>query len=65
MTNHFYVCSACGAAAYYDGRCGDGPILMCGCDKRGGRWVNDSHGGGYHTNPSGARPVNNNDNGHE
>ncbi len=30
-----YVCSECGAAAYYDGRCGDGPILMCGCDKKG------------------------------
>jgi hypothetical protein len=29
-----YVCSYCGAAAYYDGRCGDGPVLMCGCDKR-------------------------------
>lgn len=25
-----YVCSACGKEAYYDGRCGDGPILMCG-----------------------------------
>lgn len=27
-----YFCSCCGASAYYDGRCGDGPILMCGCD---------------------------------
>lgn len=27
-----YVCSVCGKSAYYDGRCGDGPILMCGCD---------------------------------
>ncbi len=51
-----YVCSNCGAGAYYDGRCGDGPILMCGCDKRGSRWVNDGRGG-YHTNPSGAKPV--------
>lgn len=25
-----YVCNKCGKAAYYDGRCGDGPILMCG-----------------------------------
>ena len=30
-----YVCSQCGASCYYDGRCGDGPILTCGCDKRG------------------------------
>jgi len=51
-----YCCSHCGAAAYYDGRCGDGPILMCGCDKRGRRWVNDGRGG-YYTNPSGAQPV--------
>jgi hypothetical protein len=27
MTN--FVCSYCGAEAYYDGRCGDGPILVC------------------------------------
>jgi Protein of unknown function (DUF2934) len=26
-----YVCSRCGSGAYFDGRCGDGPILMCGC----------------------------------
>ena len=39
-----YVCSECGAAAYYDGRCGDGPILMCGCDQRG-QAVEDSRGG--------------------
>ena len=51
-----YSCSICGKEAYYDGRCGDGPILMCGCDKRGQRWVNDGRGG-YYTNPSGAEPV--------
>lgn len=51
-----YCCSNCGAAACYDGRCGDGPILMCGCDKRGRRWINDGRGG-YYTNPSGAVPV--------
>lgn len=51
-----YSCSNCGAAAYYDGRCGDGPVLVCGCDKRGRRWVPD-RGGGYYTNPSGAEPV--------
>lgn len=28
-----YSCSRCGKEAYYDGRCGDGPILMCNCDK--------------------------------
>jgi len=51
-----YVCSRCGTAAYYDGRCGDGPILVCGCDKRGQRFVPDRCGG-YYTNPSGAEPV--------
>ncbi len=51
-----YACSVCGAEAYHDGRMGDGPILMCGCDKRGSRWVNDGRGG-YRTNPSGAEPV--------
>lgn len=51
-----YVCSNCGAPAYYDGRCGDPPILTCGCDRKGRRWVNDGRGG-YYTNPSGATPV--------
>lgn len=51
---HNYVCSVCGAAAYYDGRCGDGPILMCGCDK--GEWINDGRGG-YYDNPKNAQPV--------
>lgn len=27
-----WKCSRCGMAAYYDGRCGDGPILMCTCN---------------------------------
>jgi hypothetical protein len=52
-----YVCSNCGAAAYYDGRCGDGPVLMCGCDKRGRRKVNEGSRGVWYTNPSGATPV--------
>jgi hypothetical protein len=26
-----WVCSICGDRCYYDGRCGDGPIQMCGC----------------------------------
>jgi len=54
MSSH--VCSNCGAPAYYDGRCGDGPVLTCGCDRRGSRWINDGRGG-YMSNPSGARPV--------
>lgn len=28
-----WICSKCSKDAYYDGRCGDGPVLMCGCDK--------------------------------
>lgn len=51
-----YVCSRCGAQAYNDGRMGDGPVLTCGCDRRGSRWINDGRGG-YNTNPSGATPV--------
>lgn len=49
-----YVCSVCGAAAYYDGRCGDGPVLLCKCDE--GQWVNDGRGG-YYTNPRNAQPI--------
>lgn len=49
-----YVCSVCGAGAYYDGRCGDGPVLMCNCDK--GRWIDDGRGG-YYDNPTGAQAV--------
>ena len=49
-----YICSVCRQVCYFDGRCGDGPILMCGCDK--GEWVNDGRGG-FYTNPSGAKPV--------
>lgn len=26
-----WVCSSCGRACFYDGRCGDGPIRMCNC----------------------------------
>jgi hypothetical protein len=33
-----YVCSTCGASAYYDGRMGDGPILMCGCGRPIPQW---------------------------
>lgn len=52
-----YVCSICGAEAYFDGRCGDGPVLICGCDKRRSRWVDEGSRGGYWTNPSGACPI--------
>jgi hypothetical protein len=48
-----YRCSQCGAAAYFDGRCGDGPILLCGCDN--GPWVDDGRGG-YHY-PTGAKAI--------
>lgn len=51
-----YVCSLCGEAAYYDGRCGDGPVLMCGCDKSG-EYVDEGPRGGYYTNPKNARPI--------
>lgn len=43
---HNYVCSQCGAPAYYDGRCGDGPVLMCECvSQRNTRWIDDGRGG--------------------
>lgn len=49
-----YICSHCGAGAYYDGRCGDGPVLMCDCDK--GAWINDGRGG-YYANENNAQPI--------
>lgn len=48
-----YKCNKCGAEAYYDGRMGDGPVLICGCDE--GPWVDDGRGG-FHW-PTGAEPV--------
>lgn len=51
-----YVCSHCGEPAYNDGRMGDGPILVCGCDRRGSRYINDGRGG-YRSNPTGAVPI--------
>ncbi len=30
-----YTCSDCGSEALYDGRCGDGPVLVCDCRKKG------------------------------
>jgi len=30
-----YVCSECGEPCYFDGRCGDGPVLYCKCGREG------------------------------
>lgn len=49
-----YVCSNCGEEAYYDGRCGDGPVLICRCAK--GRWIDDGRGG-YYTTRNNAQAV--------
>lgn len=51
-----YCCSSCGKPAFHDGRCGDGPILMCRCDERGRQWIDDGRGG-YWSNPTNAKPV--------
>jgi hypothetical protein len=51
-----YVCSNCGASCYYDGRCGDGPVLQCDCRNRG-RWVDEGSRGGYFQTDNNARPV--------
>lgn len=51
-----YKCNVCGAAAYYDGRMGDGAILMCGCDKKGIPYV-DPRTGEAKVAPSPAKPV--------
>lgn len=48
-----WSCSRCGKAAYFDGRCGDGPVLLCGCDL--GEWVPDRGGGYYY--PTGAKAI--------
>lgn len=52
MTN--YACPICGTPAYYDGRCGDGPILVCKCRHRGPA-VRDRDGGTYY--PNAPQPV--------
>jgi len=49
-----YKCSVCGAGALYDGRCGDGPVLTCNCNR--GEWIDDGRGG-YYDNPTNAKPV--------
>lgn len=35
-----YRCNHCGREAYYDGRCGDGPVAMCDCHK----WATNADG---------------------
>lgn len=57
-----YTCSECGASCYYDGRCGDGPILTCGCDKKGPRLKDSRMGSVDHYYPKAtAKPVNQDD----
>ena len=41
-----YKCSQCGADTYYDGRCGDPPILICGCDEIGPTYYDGRCGDG-------------------
>lgn len=53
--NSGYVCSHCGEPAAYDGRCGDGPYLVCKCSKAT-QWVDDGRGG-YSYNVLGAKPI--------
>lgn len=50
-----YVCSNCGASCYYDGRCGDGPVLWCECSKNP-QWIDDGRGG-YHVYKNNATPI--------
>jgi|ERR1700722_6547623 len=41
-----YVCSNCGARCGYDGRCGDGPYLVCKCSSHENtHWIDDGRGG--------------------
>lgn len=51
-----YSCNLCGAPAYHDGRMGDGPILMCGCDKQK-KWYIDPQTGKSVIVDSPAQPV--------
>ncbi len=51
-----YVCGECGAPAYYDGRCGDGPVLTCGCDQEGVEYYDGRCGDGPYI-VSHAKPV--------
>lgn len=52
-----YVCSNCGARCGYDGRCGDGPYLVCKCASPENTHFVDDGRGGYEVYLNGARPV--------
>lgn len=40
--NGDWRCSKCGVSCFYDGRCGDGPILMCDCNAaEDAYWANE------------------------
>lgn len=56
--NSNWACSRCGEWAYFDGRCGDGPVLLCGCDQLGPA-VADSRMGSvdYYYPESNAKPI--------
>jgi len=51
-----YICSNCGAPASNDSGDGTEVQLLCGCDRLG-EWIDDGRGGGYWSNPTGAKPV--------
>lgn len=52
-----YVCSNCGARCGYDGRCGDGPYLVCKCAApENTHWINDGRGG-YEIYLNNAEPI--------
>jgi hypothetical protein len=55
QSNH--VCSNCGSRCGYDGRCGDGPYLVCKCGSaENSVWINDGRGG-YTEYLNGAHPI--------
>jgi len=57
MSYHNYVCSCCGAKAYYDGRYGDGPVLMCECVSPENSWSVPDRFGTWDGNYCNAEPV--------
>jgi hypothetical protein len=53
-----YICSNCGTPAGYDGRCGDGPYLVCECTSpKNSYYVDEGSRGGYTVYLNDARPV--------
>lgn len=56
METHF--CSNCGSVCGYDGRCGDGPYLVCSCaSQENSYWVSEGSRGGYTAYVNGAHPI--------